>query len=237
MKLSIIIPVYNEEKTVKQIIAQVKKAKLASKVKKEIIVVNDGSTDKSIAKIKNDLPVDATALQAGKLKIISYSKNRGKGYAIRQGLKKATGDYVLIQDADLEYDPKDYQFLLKPILEKKAQVVYGSRFLGEKRNMFFWHMLANKLLSLITNILYNTTLSDMEVGYKIFPRELITSLNLKEDCFGFEPEVTAKVLKKGVRIYEVPISYFGREYSEGKKITWKDGVKAIWFLLKYRVFD
>lgn len=227
MKLSIIIPVYNEEQTVKKIIDRVKKAKVPLKVKKEIIVVNDGSTDKSRSILKNIKGI----------RFVDYKKNGGKGYAIHQGLKKATGDYVLIQDADLEYDPKDYQFLLKPILDKKTQVVYGSRFLGERRNMFFWHMLANKLLSFMTNVLYNTTLSDMEVGYKIFPTKLMKSLNLKETCFGFEPEVTAKVLKRGVRIYEVPISYSGREYDEGKKITWVDGVKAVIILLKYRLFD
>ena len=233
MKLSIIIPAYNEEDYVRTILNRVKKAKLPSGVRKEIIIVNDGSTDSSKFKVQSS----KLQFKIKNLKTISYKKNMGKGYAIRQGLKKATGDYVLIQDADLEYDPNDYGNLLKPVLEKKAQVVYGSRFLGERRNMFFWHMLGNKLLSLLTNLLYNTTLSDMEVGYKVIPRNLLKSLNLKEDRFGFEPEVTAKILKRKIRIYEVPISYSGREFDEGKKITWRDGVKAVFYLFKYRFMD
>lgn len=227
MKLSIIIPVFNEEKTIAECIKRVKQAKIFPRVKKEIVVVNDGSTDKTkeiLRKIK-------------RIKLISFKKNRGKGFAIRQGLKKTSGDYVIIQDADLEYDPRDYQKLLQPILDKKAEVVYGSRFSGEHKNLFFWHMTANKFLSLITNVLYDSTLSDMEVGYKIFPRELLFSLDLKEDRFGFEPEVTAKILKQKIRIYEVPISYSGREYSEGKKIKWHDGLQAVFVLLKYRFFD
>jgi len=227
VKLSIIIPVYNEETTVRQCLQRVKKAKLPRQVKKEIIVVNDGSKDKSkqiLAKIKG-------------IKLISYSQNKGKGYALRQGFKKATGDYLLVQDADLEYDPQDFKKLLEPVLTKKAEVVYGSRFLGPHKNLFFWNMIANRFLSFITNVLYNTTLSDMEVGYKLLPRKLTNSLDLKEDCFGFEPEVTSKILKKGIRIYEVPISYSGREYFEGKKITWQDGIKALFLLFKYRFFN
>lgn len=227
MKLSIIIPVFNEEKTIAECIKRVKQAKIFPGVKKEIIVVNDGSTDKTkeiLRKIK-------------RIKLINFKKNRGKGFAIRQGLKKTSGDYVIIQDADLEYDPRDYQKLLQPILDKKAEVVYGSRFSGEHKNLFFWHMMANKFLSLVTNVLYDSTLSDMEVGYKIFPRELLLSFDLKEDRFGFEPEVTAKILKQKIRIYEVPISYSGREYSEGKKIKWHDGLQAVFVLLKYRFFD
>ena len=226
MRLSIIIPVYNEEKTLAEIIRKVKKTNLSG-IKKEIIVVDDGSTDKTSQVVKN---------LRGVVKV-SYRQNRGKGYAIRQGLKKASGDYVLIQDADLEYDPEDYQELVRPILKNQAEVVYGSRFLGPHKNMFFYNMVANKLLSLLTNILYNSTLSDMEVGYKLFPRQLLKSLELRENGFGFEPEATAKILKKRIRIYEVPISYSGREIKEGKKITWKDGVRAVWVLLKYRLFD
>ena len=229
MKFSIIIPVYNEENTLKECVFRVWQAKMPVGCKKEIVIVNDGSTDRS-EKILEKLKIDG-------LKIISYKQNRGKGCAIRQGIKKASGDYVVIQDADLEYDPQDYIKLFTPILEKKAEVVYGSRFLGPHRNLFFWNMVANKFLSLLTNILYNSTLSDMEVGYKAVPRKLLQSLNLKEDGFGFEPEVTCKILKKGIRIYEVPISYVGREYSEGKKITWQDGVRAVYLLLKYRLFN
>lgn len=227
IRLSIIIPVYNEEKTIGPCINRAIKAKLPKNCKKEIIVVNDGSWDKTgrqIDKFKNIIA-------------INYKKNRGKGYAIRKGLEKASGNYILIQDGDLEYDPQDYPKLLKPILFNKAVVVYGSRFIGEHRNLYFWHMMANKFLSLMTNILYDSTLSDMEVGYKVFPKKLLKSLNLKESCFGFEAEVTAKILKRKIRIYEVPISYAGREFNEGKKITWFDGVKALFFLFKYKFFN
>jgi glycosyltransferase involved in cell wall biosynthesis len=227
IKLSILIPAYNEENTILKCLERVKKIKLPKKIEKEIIVINDGSGDKT----------EQILLGIKNIRLVSYKNNRGKGYAIRQGLKYVSGDYVIIQDADLEYDPKDYIVLLKPILEKKAEVVYGSRFIGEKRNMFFWHMMANKFLSLLTNILYDSTLSDMEVGYKVFPSKLLKAIKLKENCFGFEPEVTAKILKSRVRIYEVPISYVGREYHEGKKITWKDAFSAFFFLFKYRFFD
>lgn len=233
MKISIIIPVYNEEKTIGECLRQVNKSPLRAGVKKEIIVINDGSKDNSKLKIENS----KFKLKIKNFQIISYKKNRGKGYAVRQGLKKASGDYVLIQDGDLEYDPRDYSKLIMPVIEKKAEVVYGSRFSGERRNMFFWHMVGNKLLSLLTNMLYNSTLSDMEVGYKLIPAQLLKNLFLKEDGFGFEPEATAKILKKGIRIYEVPISYTGREFSEGKKITWWDGMKAVFYLFKYRLTD
>ena len=222
MKLSIIIPSYNEAGTIRQIIARVKKLK---EISSEIIVVNDGSTDetkKILAKISG-------------IKTINFPKNQGKGAAIRAGLKQATGNYVLIQDADLEYDPVDIQSLLDPVLNLKAEVVYGSRFLGPHTNMLFWHLKGNQFLSLVTNFLYNTTLSDMEVGYKLIPKKLLDSLSLKENRFGFEPEITAKILKQGIRIYEVPISYSGREFCEGKKITWKDGLWAFFLLCKYRL--
>ena len=223
MKLSIIIPSFNEAATLPIIIKRLKQVKL--KAEKEVIVVDDGSKDGT----KNKL----TKI-SGVTKIF-LKQNQGKGAAIRAGLVKATGDYVLVQDADLEYDPEDIPDLLAPILEGKAEVVYGTRFLGPHRNMLFWHLMGNKLLSLLTNILFNTTISDMEVGYKLIPAKLLKSLQLESDRFGFEPEVTAKILMKGIRIYEVPISYAGREFSEGKKITWKDGLQAFYLLCKYRL--
>jgi len=225
-KLSVIIPTFNEQNTITRIISRVKKLKL-KKISKEIIVVDDGSTDGSVNKIK----------QLKNIKTVFQPVNQGKGAAIRAGLKKATGDYILIQDADLEYDPQDIPSLLEPVLTGKAEIVYGSRFLGPHKNMLFWHLMGNKFLSLLTNILYNTTLSDMEVGYKLIPAELIKSLNLQQNRFGFEPEVTCKLLKQGHRIFEVPVSYAGREFHEGKKITWKDGLIAFFLLFKYRFFD
>ena len=230
MKLSVIIPVFNEEKTLKEIITRVQKAKVAS----EIIIVNDASTDKteSILKdIKKDKKLSAN------LTVVTHKINSGKGSAINTGLIKVKGDYVLIQDADLEYDPNDIPKLLKPIKDGKAEVVFGSRFTGEHRNLFFWHMVGNKSLTLLTNILFDTTLSDMETCYKVIPTKILKEMNLKSKRFDFEPEVTAKILKRGIRIYEVPISYAGREYSEGKKIGPKDGLIAIWTLIKYRIFD
>ncbi|HKZ35796.1 MAG TPA: glycosyltransferase family 2 protein [Patescibacteria group bacterium] len=223
MKLSIIIPSFNEAATVAKAINRVKKAKLVG-TSKEIIVVDDGSTDDTSKKLKKITGITK----------IRLAKNQGKGAAIKAGLAKATGDYVLIQDADLEYDPADINLLLKPVLSGQAEVVYGSRFLGPHKNMLFWHQLGNQFLSTLTNIFFNTTLSDMEVGYKLMPTKLLKSLNLTEKRFGFEPEVTAKILKRGIRIFEVPISYSGREFNEGKKITWRDGVQALWLVLKYR---
>lgn len=228
MKLSIIIPVYNEKKTIKEIVRRVMAVKLP-KVKKEIVIVDDCSTDgtkKILEKIKRRHP---------KFKIFYHAQNQGKGGAVRTGLEQATGDYLLIQDADLEYDPRDIPRLLKPIQEGKAKVVYGSRFTGEHRNMFFWHMVGNKFLSFLTNLLYNTTLSDMEVCYKLFSCDSLKGVVLKERRWGFDPEITAKVLNKGIRIYEVPISYTGREIEEGKKISWRDGFRILWVLVKYRI--
>lgn len=224
MKLSIIIPVFNEAPTIKKIINLVQSQSLP-KITKEIIVVDDGSTD-GTTKIIKSIP---------NIKKVFLPKNLGKGAAIRAGLKQVTGDYVLIQDADLEYSPDDIKLLLAPVFNRQTQVVYGTRFLGPHRNMLFWHLAGNKFLSLVTNILYNTTLSDMEVGYKLIPSSLIKSLALTENRFGFEPEITSKILKQGLRIYEVPISYFGREFSEGKKITWVDGLRAFYLLCKYRL--
>ena len=222
MKLSIIIPVFNEVNTIREIVERVKKVSING-VKKEIIIVDDGSNDGSKEKI----------MRMKNVKRIFFSKNQGKGMAIRRALGQASGEYVLIQDADLEYDPQDYSALLKPILDKRATVVYGSRFLGPHRNMLFWHRLANQFISFLTNILFNSTLSDIEVGYKLFPRQLALDLKLKCQGFEFEPEITAKILKCGIRIFEVPISYYGREYWEGKKITGKDAVLALFYLLKY----
>lgn len=237
MKLSIIIPVFNEEKTILETINRVFKLP----VDKEIIVVDDGSTDGTKSKIKNShfakASRDKQKSKIKSLKIICHFKNQGKGAAIRSGIKEATGDYTIIQDADLEYDPKDILKLLKPVKEGKAEVVYGSRFTGERRNMFFWHFIGNKFLTLLTNILYNTTLSDMETGYKLVKTSIFKSLNLKCQRFDFEPEVTVKILKKKIRIYEVPIAYAGREYNQGKKITWKDALPAILTLFKYRFFN
>lgn len=222
MKLSIIIPVFNEEKTIGEIIRQVQKVK---GFEKEIIVVDDHSTDNTpnvLKKVKG-------------IRIITHEQNHGKGSAIRTGVARATGDYVMVQDADLEYDPQDILLMLEPIKKGKAEVVYGSRFTGQRRNMFFWHWMGNQTLTLLTNILYNTTLSDMETCYKLIPRELLSSLNLQAKRFEFEPEVTAKILKRGIRIWEVPISYAGREYEDGKKISWRDGLPALWTLVRERL--
>lgn len=225
MKLTIIVPVYNERNTIKEILRRVRAVDLGE-IAKEIIVVDDASTDGSADILK--MEEDST------IKVLHHPKNMGKGAAVRTGLEHMTGDFMVIQDADLEYDPEDYRALLAPMLKKKAEVVYGSRFSGEHRDMLFWHMLGNKLLSLATNILYNTTISDMETCYKMFWRGALEGITIKSNGFNFEPEITAKILKKRIRVYEVPISYAGREYKEGKKITWKDGFLAFWTLIKYR---
>ncbi|MBU4194955.1 MAG: glycosyltransferase family 2 protein [Actinobacteria bacterium] len=225
MKLSIIVPVYDERNTIQEILRRVRAVDIGE-IAKEIIVVDDGSTDGTPDILK--LEEDSTT------RVLSHDFNQGKGASVRTALPHVTGDYVIIQDGDLEYDPDDYRLMLAPILKKKAEVVYGSRFTGEHRDMLFWHMQGNKFLSLVTNILYNTTLSDMETCYKLFSRESLEGIRIKSNRFDFEPEITAKILKKKIRIYEVPISYAGREYDEGKKITWKDGVFALWALIKYR---
>lgn len=228
MRLSIIIPVYNEQKTLREILNRVRGINLGD-IEKEIIAVDDFSRDGSRELLREE--------EKNGIRVFYHEKNMGKGAAIRTALGGTTGDLILIQDADLEYDPEDYIKLLNPVLKGKADVVYGSRFTGERRNMLFWHWVGNRFLTLITNILYNTTLSDMETCYKLFKAEVIKGIRIRSNRFNFEPEITAKVLKRGIRIYEVPISYTGREYHEGKKITWKDGFFAIWTLLKYRFVD
>ncbi len=224
-KLSVIVPVYNERNTVVEAVRRARTAEIP--LDREIIVVDDGSTDGT----RSVLP----QLEDSTLRVVLHQENRGKGAAIRTGLGHATGDLVLIQDADLEYDPEDWPRLLAPVLRGKARVVYGSRFTGERRNMLFWHWLGNRVLCLVANVLYNTTLSDLETCYKLFDRRLLEGIRLRSDRFGFEPEVTAKVLRTGERIYEVPISYAGREPEEGKKITWRDGFEALWILVRCRV--
>jgi len=228
MKISIIIPCYNEVDTIELII---KKIQEELKIEKEIIVVDDFSSDGSrnkIDKIKDNY----------NLKIILNEKNFGKGYSLRQGIQLSSGDIIIIQDADLEYDPKDYKRLLEPILEDKADVVYGSRFIGseKRRVLYFWHSVGNSILTTLSNMMSNLNLSDMENCYKVFKSHIIKNLNLEENRFGFEPEVTAKIAKQNLRIYEVSVNYYGRKYSEGKKITWKDGVSAIRCILKYNLF-
>jgi glycosyltransferase involved in cell wall biosynthesis len=228
MKLSIIIPCYNEQYTIKEIIYKIKNQ---SKIDKEIIVVDDYSQDKTRDILQQDLK-DVIH------KVVLNDQNYGKGYSIRKGIEHSTGDCILIQDADLEYNPSDYNKLLNPIINNKADVVYGSRFLGtnERRILYFWHTLGNKFLTLLSNMFSNLNLTDMEVGYKVFKSEVLKNIELKENRFGFEPEVTAKIAKKNIRIFEVGIDYFGRKYSEGKKITWKDGFSAIRCILKYNLF-
>lgn len=237
MKLSIIIPVYNERETVCDILNQVRSVELVidtdsgvKRLTKEIIVIDDGSDDGT-----REILVEEE--KKGDLVLLSHERNRGKGAGVRTGIARSSGEIVLIQDADLEYDPRDYPTLLRPILEKRVKVVYGSRFLGPRKAMLFWHMLGNKLLTLVTNVLYNTILSDMETCYKVLEGDLVRSLNLRSEGWGIDPEITVKVLKRGHRIFEVPISYYGREYFEGKKVSWRDGFTVLWTLLKYRVVD
>ena len=226
MKLSVIIPVYNEKATIQEILKQVRAVNLAH----EIIVVDDGSTDGTRQLLKQEENQPGTI-------VLYHDHNQGKGAAVRTGFDHATGDILLIQDADLEYDPRDYPMLVRPIEEGRVKVVYGSRFLGPRKAMMFWHMLGNKFLTLLTNVLYNAILSDMETCYKVFRADVIQGIPLRSRRFEFEPEITAKVLKRGHRIFEVPISYYGREYDEGKKISWRDGPKAMWTLIKYRFVE
>ena len=228
MNVSIIIPCFNEEKTISDIIHSVKNN---INDNDEIIVIDDYSTDKTRDFLEGDLKSKIDNL-------ILNEKNFGKGYSIRKGIEKSRGDIILIQDADLEYDPSDYQRLLKPIKEGFADVVYGSRFIGseEKRVLYFWHMVGNKLLTLLSNMLTNLNLTDMEVCYKVFKANVIKDIKLEENRFGFEPEVTAKISKKNLKIYEVGVKYFGRTYSDGKKITWRDGFSALRCIFYYNLF-
>jgi glycosyltransferase involved in cell wall biosynthesis len=227
MKLSVVIPVYNELATVAQLISRV----AAVEMTKEIIVVDDCSTDGT-----QDVLADLVADHSN-MRLFVQPRNMGKGAALRRGFMEATGDFVLVQDADLEYDPMDYPVLLKPLIEGKADVVYGSRFLTTKehRVLFFWHWVGNQVLTLVSNMFTNLNLTDMETCYKVFRREVIQAITLEQNRFGFEPEVTVKISKMKLRIYEVGISYSGRTYEEGKKIGWKDGVQALWCIVKYSI--
>ena len=227
MKLSVVIPVYNEKRTLSELIRRVE----AVKLEKEIIIVDDASTDGTRDLLKK------YEEQEG-FKVIYQSKNAGKGSALRAGFDKVEGEIIIVQDADLEYDPKEYPLLLKPIIDGRADVVYGSRFLGgTHRVFFFWHYVGNKILTTLSNMFTNLCLTDMETGYKVFRKTVLDSFVLKCNRFGFEPEFTCKVARNKFRIYEVPISYSGRGYEEGKKINWKDGVAALWFLFRFRFFN
>ena len=232
--LSVIIPVYNEEKTILKILNALEGVVLISNIKKEYIIVNDCSTDNSES-IINKYLIDN---KSSKVKLFSHSKNKGKGAAIKTGIKESTGDYIIVQDADLEYDPQEFNLLLKPVIGGIADVVYGSRFVGGKphRILFFWHTIGNNFLTFLSNMFTNLNLSDMETCYKLFKSEFLKSIELKENRFGFEPEVTAKISRiPKIRIYEVGISYYGRTYEEGKKIGWKDGFRAIFCIFKYNL--
>ena len=222
--LSVIVPVYNERTTLTEILRRMRAVELP--MDREIIIVDDGSSDGTDKVL--------SAMEDSTVRVLHHTGNLGKGAAIRTGMGVVRGDLVLIQDADLEYDPEDWPKLLHPMLRGRAKVVYGSRFTGERKNMLYWHWLGNRFLSLVTNVLYNTTLSDMETCYKLFDRTVIDGIKIESDRFDFEPEITAKVLRRGYRIYEVPVSYNGREFDEGKKITWRDGFGALKTLLKYR---
>lgn len=236
MKLSIIIPAYNEEKTIHLILNKVKTVKLDGGFEKEIIIVNDCSKDDTKTAIQNYKDANRDL----DLKLFNHEVNKGKGAAIHTGIKEAGGDYIIIQDADLEYDPEEYNLMLKPILNGNADVVYGSRFIGNQphRILFFWHSIGNKVLTFLSNMFTNLNLTDMETCYKLFRADILKSLRLNEKRFGFEPEVTSKISRlPKIRIYEVGISYYGRTYDEGKKIGWKDGFRAIYCILKYGLFN
>lgn len=236
MKLSIIIPIYNEEKTIEEILSRVSNAKLQSGIKKEIILVDDGSTDSSKFKVQR--------LKLQGLKTIFHKKNLGKGAAIKSGLNITTGDYIIIQDADLEYNPKDYEKLLAPVIKDNIQVVYGTRLVnyplklsGKNKTVLPTHLVANRFLTALTNLLYGSHLTDMETCYKLFNRQVLKNISIKSNRFDFEPEITAKILKQNIPIIEVPIKVKPRTYKEGKKIGWIDGIIAIWTLFKYKFTD
>ena len=230
MKLSIIIPAYNEYKTIEALVNKVLRVDLGD-IKKEIIIVDDGSKDKTTDVLKSKIEPIVS-------KIIYKQKNEGKGAALRTGFENATGDYVIVQDADLEYDPNEYSLLLKPVLDGFADVVYGSRFIGGKphRVLFYWHSRGNIFLTNLTNLFTNYNFTDMETCYKLFKKDILDKINIKENRFGFEPEVTIKLSRINCRVYEVGISYYGRTYAEGKKINWKDGFRALFVILKYGLF-
>ncbi len=235
-KISIIVPAFNEESTISIIADKLLNLYLVNNIKKEIVIINDCSTDKTDYLIQNIIQLNPTA----EIIYIKHEKNLGKGAAIHSGIKNATGDYLIIQDADLEYDPSEINKLLKPVLEGYADVVYGSRFIGGSphRILFFWHTIGNKFLTFLSNFFTNLNLTDMETCYKLFKTSIIKNISLQEKRFGFEPEITSKIAKiKGIRIYEVGISYYGRTYLEGKKINWKDGVKAIYCIIRYNLFN
>ncbi len=227
--LSVVIPVYNEVETVRTILETVREVPLPGGLEKEIVVVDDCSTD-GTREVLADLERDRS------IRVVFHERNRGKGAALRTGIATTRGDIVLIQDADLEYDPREYPKLIEPILAGRADVVYGSRFSGgeSKRVLFYWHYVGNRFLTTLSNMFTNINLTDMETCYKVFRGEIIRGIRIEEDRFGFEPEVTSKVARLGCRIYEVGISYYGRTYAEGKKINWKDGVRALWCIVKYR---
>ncbi|UFH57292.1 glycosyltransferase family 2 protein [Spirosoma sp. KNUC1025] len=235
MKLSIIVPAYNEAKTIERILKKLVDIQLAGQVDKEIIVVNDCSKDNTEAVVSNFIRLNPSV----EIQYVAHAVNQGKGAALHTGIQKASGDYLIVQDADLEYDPEEFNILLKPVLDGFADVVYGSRFVGGNahRILFFWHTIGNKFLTFLSNMCTNLNLTDMETCYKLFRSDIIKTIPLKEKRFGFEPEVTAKIAKvPGIRIYEVGVSYYGRTYEEGKKINWKDGFRAIYCIIRYGLF-
>lgn len=234
--LSIIIPCYNEANTVHEILDKVRAVNLMNDIKKEIILVNDCSSDGTADVLNNYIETHPNE----KMILYNHEKNKGKGAAIHTGIQKASGDFIIIQDADLEYDPEEFNYLIKPVIDGFADVVYGSRFMGGEahRILFFWHSIGNQVLTFLSNMFTNLNLTDMETCYKMFKKEIIQNIDLRENRFGFEPEVTAKISKiPDIRIYEVGISYYGRTFAEGKKISWKDGFRAIYCIIKYNLFS
>jgi glycosyltransferase involved in cell wall biosynthesis len=234
-KLSIVLPVYNEKGTIRDVVDRVLRVPLI--LEKELVIVDDFSGD-GTREMLPQIQREMEQAHGSKIEVVMHERNRGKGAALRTGFKHATGDILLVQDADFEYDPRDYPHLLEPILEKRADVVFGNRFHGgAHRVLYFWHYLTNRGLTFICNLLTNLNMNDMEVGYKVFRREVIDAMTLKTNRFGFEPEVTIRVSRLNCRVYEVPIMYHGRTYEEGKKITWRDGVAAVWHIIRFKFFD